>query len=91
MTTSLTLLAAVFDPGSGTAPPGSEGVQTLVSWVAWIVLTLCIVGVLAVGGAMALASNGRGEGGPQMAAKLGWVLAGCIIIGSASALVQAVI
>jgi hypothetical protein len=27
---------AVLDPGEGVAPPGSEGLVTIVNWVAWV-------------------------------------------------------
>ena len=86
---ALDVLAAVINPGQGTAPPGSAGVVTIVNWVAWIAVTLCVVGVIVAGIGMLFAGR-RGEGG-EHAAKLGWVLAGAIVIGGASALVGAVV
>jgi hypothetical protein len=80
---------AVVDPGEGVAPPGSEGLVTIVNWVAWVAVTLCVVAVMVAGIGMLFASR-RGEGGEQ-ASKLGWVLAGSIVIGGASALVGAVV
>ena len=79
----------VLDPGSGVAPPGAEGITTIVEWVAWTVLTLCVVGVLLVGGRMALAHR-RGEGG-RYAAELGFVLGGAVLVGSASGLIAALV
>ena len=35
---------AIIDPGQGTAPPGSGQLTTLVSYVAWGVTVLCVVG-----------------------------------------------
>jgi type IV secretory pathway VirB2 component (pilin) len=80
---------AVLDPGEGVAPPGSEGFVTIVNWVAWIAVGLCVVGVILAGIGMLFAGR-RGEGG-EHAAKLGWVLGGSIVIGGASALVGAVV
>lgn len=82
-------LLAVIDPGEGIAPPGSEGFVTIVSWVAYIAVGLCVVGVIAAGIGMLFAGR-RGEGGEQ-AAKLGWVMGGSVVIGSASLLVAALI
>lgn len=83
------LLDAVPNPGSGTAPPGSEKLTKLLSWVAWIVTGLCVAGVLMVAGRMAL-QHQRGEGG-QHGAGLAWVMAACILVGSASAVVGALV
>jgi type IV secretory pathway VirB2 component (pilin) len=80
---------AVLDPGEGQAPPGSENVVTIVNWIAWVAVVLCVIGVIVAGIGMLFAGR-RGEGGEQ-ASKLGWVLAGSIVIGGASALVGAVV
>ena len=83
------VLAGVPNPGGGEAPPGSEGFLTILGWAAWIVFGLCVLGVIIAGGAMAV-SNRRGEGG-EHASRLGWVLAGAIVVGSASGLVGALV
>jgi Type IV secretion system pilin len=80
-------LAAIPDPGQGEAPPGSEGFLTILSWAAWIAFGVCVMGVIAAGAMMAIASR-RGEG-QEHGNRLMWVLAGCIVIGSASGLVGA--
>ncbi|MGY1638775.1 hypothetical protein ACI78V_19175 [Geodermatophilus sp. SYSU D00742] len=80
---------AVVDPGQGVAPPGSEGIVTIVQWVAWTVLAVCVVGVLLVGARMALAHR-RGEGA-EHAVSLAYVLGGAVLAGSASALVAALV
>lgn len=85
--TSALLAAGVPDPGNGVAPPGSEGFLTIVSWAAWIAFGVCVLGVIVAGAMMAIASR-RGEGS-EHGARLMWVLAGCIVIGSASGLVGA--
>ena len=84
------MVLAVVDPGQGAAPPGSGHLTTLVSYVAWGVTALCVVGVLIAAGKMAVAHH-RGAGGGEHAAALGWVLVAAVIAGSASALVAAVI
>lgn len=81
------VLAGVPDPGSGTAPPGSEGFLTILRWTAWIAFGVCVMGVILAGAMMAISSR-RGEGG-EHGARLMWVFAGCIVIGSASGLVGA--
>ena len=83
------IIAAVPDPGRGSQPPGSGGLVTIIKWAAWIGLAVCVLGVIIAGASMAIASR-RGDGGEHMS-KLGWVLGGCIIIGSASGLVGAVL
>jgi len=83
------IIAAVPDPGRGSQPPGSDGLVTIIKWAAWIGLAVCVLGVIIAGASMAVASR-RGDGGEHMS-KLGWVLGGCIIIGSASGLVGAVL
>ncbi len=91
MTTSAadTDVLAVLDPGEGAPPPGAEGIVTIVEWIAWVVLAVCVVGVLLVGARMALAHR-RGEGSAY-AAELGFVLGGAILVGSASGLIAALV
>jgi type IV secretory pathway VirB2 component (pilin) len=89
LTVAAGILAQVPDPGAGTPPPGSEGFLSILSWAAWIAFGVCVLGVIIAGAAMAL-GNRRGEGG-EHAQRLGWVLAGCIVIGSASGFVGALV
>lgn len=77
------------NPGTGTAPPGFQGLELILKWVAWVVDAACIFGILFVAGQMALRHQ-RGEGGQHVAA-LGWVLAACILVGAASSLVTALV
>ena len=70
------------------APPGVQpGLDKVLGWVKWIAYSVCTLGILIAGGMMAVGQR-RGEGGEQ-AARLGWVLAACIVIGAATALVDA--
>ena len=80
----------IIDPGQGIAPPGSKQLTTLVGYVAWAVFGLCVVGVLIAAAQMAVAHQ-RGGGAGEHAARLGWVLAACVVAGSASALVGALV
>lgn len=86
---ALTVLGAIPNPGEGEAPPGSEHAVTILKWGAWVAFAVCVIGVMVAGGKMAIGSR-RGEGG-EHAAALGWVLAACVIIGSASAIVGALV
>jgi type IV secretory pathway VirB2 component (pilin) len=83
------VLAQVPNPGSGSKPPGSEGITKILGWAAWVAFALCVMGVIAAGAMMAISSR-RGEGGEHVS-RLGYVFGGCIIIGSASALVGALV
>lgn len=85
----LTVFAQVPDPGSGKKPPGSDNFLTILQWAAWIAFGVCVLGVIIAGASMAV-QHRQGRGGEQ-AAQLGWVLAGCIVIGSASGLVGALV
>ena len=78
-------------PLVGVEPPpeASGGIKTVVGWVTWIAFSICVLGVIIAGAMMAIGQR-RGEGG-EHAARLGWVLAACIVIGSASALVGALL
>ncbi len=89
ISTTLDIIAQVPNPGQGTKPPGSDGITKILSWAAWVAVVVCVLGVIIAGATMAV-QHRRGEGGESMA-RLGWVLGGCIVIGSASALVGALV
>ena len=78
------LSAIAVDPAQ---PPGTGGIQTIIGWLAWIATALGVVGIIIVGVTMFF-QNRRGEGG-EAAGKLGWVLAGLVLITAASAIVGA--
>ncbi|WP_427887416.1 TrbC/VirB2 family protein [Kribbella sp. GL6] len=70
------------------APPGVEtNLRKVLGWVKWLAYGVCTLGIIIAGGMMAVGQR-RGEGG-EHAARLGWVLAACIVIGAATALTQA--
>jgi hypothetical protein len=80
-------LPTVLPMDGGQEPPGADKLNLVLDWVKWIAYTVCILGVLIAGAMMAVGQR-RGEGG-EHAARLGWVLAACIVIGAATALVDA--
>ena len=86
---ALTVFAQVPDPGQGKKPPGSDKFLTILQWGAWIAFGLCVLGVIVAGASMAV-QHRHGSGG-EHAARLGWVAAGCVVVGSASALVGALV
>lgn len=73
--------------GPGAEPPGADKLLKIVDWVRWIAFTVCILGILIAGAMMAVGQR-RGEGG-EHAARLGWVMAACVVIASSTLLVEA--
>jgi hypothetical protein len=86
---TLTVFAQVPDPGQGKTPPGSDKFLTILQWSAWLAFGVCVLGVIIAGATMAI-QHRHGQGG-EHAARLGWVAAGCVVAGSASALVGALV
>ncbi|MEV0005860.1 hypothetical protein AB0H28_26745 [Micromonospora sp. NPDC050980] len=80
----------VPNPGSGEAPPGVIGnrVLTILKWIAYLAVAACVGGLLYTAGKMALAHR---RGDDTNVSQLGWVFAACLLIGSASAVVSALI
>ena len=83
------LLAGNIPNPVGVQPPGTQGLTTILSWIAWAVTFLCVVGVFFVAGSMAFAHR-RGEGSEAIG-KLGWVMGACILGASATSLVNVLI
>lgn len=80
------ILAAVPDPGQGSAPPGADKLLLLLKWGAYIALFACVGGVIYAGVKM-IGSHQGGRGGGEHAMGLVWVFAACIIVGTASGIV----
>ncbi|HWD80221.1 MAG TPA: TrbC/VirB2 family protein [Kribbella sp.] len=74
-------------PMADLPPDVTNKLNDVVNWVQIIAYIICGLGIIIAGGMMAIGQR-RGEGG-EHAARLGWVLAACIVIGSANALVSA--
>lgn len=80
------VLAAVPNPGSGTAPPGSEKFLTLLKWTAWGVFFACVAGLLLGAGRMAVAHHNHGGGG-QAAQGLVMPMIAAAVAASASGII----
>ncbi|MFG1955048.1 hypothetical protein [Micromonospora sp. NPDC048830] len=79
----------VPDPGSGVAPPEvADKVLTILQWIAYLATAACVGGLLYTAAKMALAHR---RGDDTNVSQLGWVFAACLLIGSASAIVSALI
>jgi peptidoglycan/LPS O-acetylase OafA/YrhL len=77
----------VYNPGTGQAPAQLAGqAHLLMDIVAWSATCACVVGIAIVAAMMAI-SHHRGTGG-QHFASLGYVMAACILIGTAGPIVQ---
>ena len=83
------VLAADIPNPTGVQPPGTQGLTTVLNWTFWGVTFLCVVGVLMVAGAMAVAHR-RGEGGEHLA-KLGWVMGACVLGAAGAQLVNTLV
>jgi hypothetical protein len=77
----------VYNPGLGSAPSDlASQVHLLMDIVAWGATCACVVGIAIVAAMMAV-SHHRGTGG-QHFASLGYVMAACVLIGTAGPIVQ---
>lgn len=74
-------------PMADLPPDVTNKLNDVVNWVQIIAYIICGLGIIIAGGMMAIGQR-RGEGG-EHAARLGWVLAACIVIGAANGLVTA--
>lgn len=81
------LKASVIPTPTPVVPEQAKGLLTVLNWASGIGLVLGVLGVIIVGIGMVIQLR-RGEGGESIG-KLGWVLAGCIIITGASGIVRA--
>ena len=87
MAATATPAGGIYNPGIGSAPSDlTSQVHLLMDIVAWGATSACVVGVAIVATMMAV-SHHRGMGG-QHFASLGYVMAACILIGTAGPLVQ---
>ena len=76
---------AAPDPGN-VAPPGADKILTILGWAKWLVTAVAVGGALFIGAKMAIAHR-RGDDTNMSA--LGWWLAGCVLLGVAPQVVDA--
>lgn len=68
----------------GDAPPGSDKLLKIVNFVGWIGVAAAVVGFI-VAGIMMIANSSSSHGSNSGQTKtLGWVMAGSILVGTAS-------
>lgn len=86
----VTAVAAPMDITQPTPqrPPGTEGLDVILSWALYTVMFLAVLGVLITAGMMVVAHN-QGRGGDHMG-RLGFVFGGMVLAGSAALLVNMV-
>jgi len=87
-TTTTPTSAAVPNP-TGAPPPGSEKLLMILNWAAWLAAGAAVAGIFLVAGLMAI-QHQHGRGG-EHGAKLMWVMGGCVLIGSGSGIVGALV
>ena len=86
---ALQVIGAVPNPGRGEPPPGFDKFVTLLKWAAAISLGTCVLGFLDLRRHDRACSTGPAAASATTAARVGAVMAACILIGSASAIVTA--
>lgn len=77
---------AVPDPGAGAPPPGSDKFLTIMGWIKWGALGVCVLSLIIAGAALGFGGH-RGEGG-EHAKRIGYILVGVAIISGAVSLVS---
>jgi hypothetical protein len=84
------LLSDVPNPGGGDPPPGSEKIEMVIKWVAWLFFAGCVAGIFYAGGQM-IYDHSRGMGGGEGTSRLIKVLLGAIMGASASGIIGVLI
>lgn len=77
-------MANIPDPGDGQQPPGFEKFTTVMGWVKWVALGVCVIALIVAGARMAISSR-RGEGG-EHATSIAVVLVAVIVISGAASI-----
>lgn len=83
----LTNIAAYVPPSGGVAPPGTENISTVVTWVLWGVGAILFV-YFVVG--LVQAAQARNRGGQADASAPVWPLILAIILGAAGTIWNAI-
>lgn len=89
MSTSSFLLAAGANINiSPVQPPGTQGLNTVINYVAWGAFAVCLVGFVVAAATMAFAHHQGREAGSMKG--LAMALLGTVLVGGASAIVGSV-
>lgn len=84
---SITVFAAYVPPAGGEAPPGVEGIGTIVTWVLWgvgaVLFVFFVVGLMQ-------AAQARNRGGQADASAPIWPLVCAIVLGAAGTIWNAI-
>ncbi|NLR08331.1 hypothetical protein [Staphylococcus epidermidis] len=84
---TITSVAAYVPPSGGSAPPGVDGLNTVVTWILWgasaVLFVLFIVGLVQ-------AAQARNRGGQADASAPVWPLICAIIVGAAGTIWNAI-
>jgi hypothetical protein len=83
----LAVFADVPGGTGATAPPGvGDKLNTIISWASYLGFGICVIGLIASGGLMAV-SHRRGQSGEHVGG-IGYALVGSVVIGAASGLIK---
>lgn len=82
----LLVLAGNVPNPTGTQPPGTSGINTILNWIAWLATAAAVAGIFIVAGKMALTHH-RGGGSGETGQQLGMVLGACVLIAAAGSIV----
>ena len=85
---SLVRLAPIAAPPAPVEPPFGAKLNVLLGWLLWIAILGCTAGVIITGAKMAFAWR---SGGDANVGQLGWVMVGCILVGTASGIANALV
>ena len=83
------LAFALINPGQGQAPPGSGSITQIIQWGAWLVFAGAVAAVMFAGGRMMWAKH-NGAMTSDHTSTLVWTLAGVIVAGFATGIVNAI-
>jgi hypothetical protein len=73
---------------TATQPPDTGAVSTVMGWMQWGGLAVCVLGLIFAGAKMGI-SHRQGGGGSDHISSVGYVIGGAILIGAASSVIGA--
>jgi len=85
LTNIIMILGDLLPDPEPVAPPGAEGIATIIGWAKWVALIVAVLALIAAGALIGVQRR-RGEGDES----LGWIvkiLVGVVVVGAAASLV----